>query len=59
MNDYEKTFYIMQFVIILLTLALIFVTIKAVSPFISLVLLIVFAVIASSLNIALLASRKK
>lgn len=59
MKDYEKTFYIMQFVIILLTLALIFVTIKAVSPFISLVLLIVFAVIASSLNIALLVSRKK
>lgn len=59
MNDYEKTFYIMQFVIILLTLALIFVTIKAVSPFISLILLIVFAVIASSLNISLLVSRKK
>ena len=59
MKDYEKTFYIMQFVIILLTLALIFVTIKAVSPFISLVLLIVFAVIASSLNIALFVSRKK
>lgn len=59
MKDYEKVFYIMQFVIILLTVALIFVTIKAVSPFISLVLLIVFAVIASSLNIALLASRKK
>ena len=59
MKDYEKTFYIMQFVIILLTLALIFVTIKAVSPFISLVLLIVSAVIASSLNIALFVSRKK
>ena len=59
MKDYEKTFYIMQFVIILLTLALIFVTIKAVSPFISLILLIVFAVIASSLNISLLVSRKK
>lgn len=59
MKDYEKTFYIMQFVIIILTLALIFVTIKAVSPFISLILLIVFAVIASSLNIALLVSRKK
>lgn len=59
MKDYEKTFYIMQFVIILLTLALIFVTIKDVSPFISLVLLIIFAVIASSLNIALLSSRKK
>lgn len=59
MKDYEKTFYIMQFVIILLTLALIFVTIKAVSPFVSLILLIVFAVIASSLNIALLVSRKK
>lgn len=58
MKDYEKTFYIMQFVIILLTLALIFVTIKAVSPFVSLILLIVFAVIASSLNIALLVSRK-
>ncbi|MGN0451718.1 MAG: hypothetical protein ACI4FN_06390 [Acutalibacteraceae bacterium] len=59
MKDYEKTFYIMQFVIIILTLALIFVTIKAVSPFVSLILLIVFAVIASSLNIALLVSRKK
>ena len=59
MKDYEKTFYIMQFVIILLTLALIFVTKKAVSPFVSLNLLIVFAVIASSLNIALLVSRKK
>lgn len=59
MKDYKKTFYIMQFVIILLTLALIFVTIKAVSPFVSLILLIVFAVIASSLNIALLVSRKK
>lgn len=59
MKDYEITFYIMQFVIILLTLALIFVTIKAVSPFVSLFLLIVFAVIASSLNIALLVSRKK
>lgn len=59
MKNYEKTFYIMQFVIILLTLALIFVTIKAVSPFVSLILLIVFAVIASSLNIALLVSRKK
>ena len=59
MKDYEKPFYIMQFVIILLTLALIFVTIKAVSPFISLILLILFAVIASSLNIALLVSRKK
>lgn len=59
MKDYEKTFYIMQFVIILLTLALIFVTIKAVSPFVSLILLIVFSVIASSLNIALLVSRKK
>ena len=59
MKDHEKTFYIMQFVIILLTLALIFVTIKAVSPFVSLILLIVFAVIASSLNIALLVSRKK
>lgn len=59
MKDYEITFYIMQFVIILLTLALIFVTIKAVSPFVSLILLIVFAVIASSLNIALLVSRKK
>lgn len=59
MKDYEKTFYIMQFVIILLTLALIFVTIKAVLPFVSLFLLIVFAVIASSLNIALLVSRKK
>ena len=55
MKDYEITFYIMQFVIILLTLALIFVTIKAVS----LILLIVFAVIASSLNIALLVSGKK
>ena len=58
MKDYEKTFYIMQFVIIILALALIFVTIKAVSPFVSLILLIVFAVIASSLNIALLVSRK-
>lgn len=58
MKNYKKTFYIMQFVIILLTLALIFVTIKAVSPFVSLILLIVFAVIASSLNIALLVSRK-
>ena len=58
MKDYEITFYIMQFVIILLMLALIFVTIKAVSPFVSLILLIVFAVIASSLNIALLVSRK-
>ena len=59
MKDYEKTFYIMEFVIIILALALIFVTIKAVSPFLSLILLIVFAVIASSLNIALLVSGKK
>ena len=58
MKDCEKTFNIMQFLIILLTLALIFATIKSVSPFISLILLIVFAVIASSLNIALLVSRK-
>lgn len=59
MKDYEKVFYIMQFVIILLTLALIFTTVKSVSPIISLIFLIIFAVIASSLNIALLVSRKK